>query len=79
MAMFGFHDDDEAPDSGSMFCRVREGSWAITSVSDPRWNDSGRGVVGGGVKPAVVDKAIEAKKALYGAPPADLEWSYMKD
>jgi hypothetical protein len=24
-------------------------------------------------------KAIEAKTALYGPPPADLEWGYMKD
>jgi hypothetical protein len=24
-------------------------------------------------------KAIEAKTAFYGPPPADLEWGYMKD
>lgn len=75
--------DDNLPDSGSMFARLcmpRPGSWSISSASDPRWSDSGRSAfVGGGVMPEDARKAIEAKTALYGPPPADLEWGYMKD
>jgi hypothetical protein len=59
---------------------TREGSWWISSQSDPRWNDNGRAMVGMFERPPEVDTAIEAKKAELGEePPEDLEWGYMKD
>lgn len=58
---------------------IREGSWWIHSNKDSRWNQSGRGFVGGLMKPSEVDKAVEELKKELGEPPDDLEWGYMKD
>ena len=73
------HDDDDDPYESMSFLGPRSGSWFISSVSDPRWNDSGRSFVGGFMMPQEAKKAIETKTELYGPPPEDLEWGYMKD
>lgn len=57
----------------------REGSWDICSESDPRWNASGRAMVGGFNKPNEADQAIRDKEKILGKPPEDLEWGYFKD
>lgn len=76
-----FHDDEPAPDSdsGLMFNPFRMGSWSLTSMSDPRWDTFGVGLVGGLRMPEDATKALKAKKLILGTPPADLEYSYMKD
>lgn len=61
---------------------MREGSWWFKSKSDPRWNHSGRAVVGMFMtyKSLPEAKAIfDKNKALYGEPPEDLEFGYEKD
>lgn len=58
---------------------LAEGSWWVTSKSDPRWKASGRGHVGMLSQSGESRDAIEALKATYGEPPGDLEWGYMKD
>lgn len=58
---------------------IREGSWWIYSKKDSKWNRSGRGFVGGLMKPDEVDKVVEELKKELGEPPDDLEWGYMKD
>ena len=75
------HDDEpESDDWGSMFNPMRMGSWSVSSASDPRWNMSGDGLVGGMVIPPDAAWAIrEREKALGVKPPADLTYSYMKD
>lgn len=72
------HNDDDPYESGLSFLGPRSGSWFISSVSDPRWNDSGQAFVGGGFMPEEAKKAIDAKTELYGPPPEDLEWGYLK-
>lgn len=59
---------------------IREGSWWLSSKSDPRWDTQGRGIVGGLVIPPDATKAMEEKKKELGEePPEDLEYGYMKD
>ena len=58
---------------------IREGSWWLHSKKDSRWNDQGKGIVGGLSVPREAQKSIERNKKLYGDPPDDLEWGYMKD
>jgi len=58
---------------------MREGTWWIASEKDPRWNKSGKGYVGCFSRPQEAVEAVEELKALYGPPPDDLEWGYMKD
>ena len=56
------------------------GTWTITSASDPRWNMSGNGFVGGFECPMDAEAAIEKKKKELGEePPDDLRFTYMKD
>lgn len=62
----------------AMFGSFKEGSWSLRSKKDPRWNCSGRGIVGGFMCPEAND-AIEKLKKKYGKPPKDLELSAMKD
>ena len=59
---------------------IREGSWWLSSKSDPRWDCQGRDVVGGLVCPPAATEAMEKKKKELGEePPEDLEYGYMKD
>lgn len=78
---FGSFDDDDPDDGmGSMFAPVRKGSWWVSSKSDPRWNGSGRALVGSFMMPQEAKDHIEAKKRELGTdPPADCEWGYDKD
>lgn len=64
----------------SMIKLITEGSWSLSSKSDPRWNCSGTCLVGGLVRPEAVDRAIERlKNKLKKEAPKDLEWNYMKN
>ena len=56
-----------------------EGSWWLTSKSDPRWNCHGRAKVGGLVEPKECVAARARLVAELGPEPEDLEWGYMKD
>ena len=73
---------------------LAEGTWYLSSKSDPRWSTSGRGTVGGSdprwstsgrgtVGGFVMSPEAEARlaelKSQLGDPPADLTWGYMKD
>jgi len=57
---------------------IKEGHWYIKSISDPRWDESGEGFVGGGMIPRQCIDAIDRKKKELGNPPSDLEWGYTK-
>ena len=66
--------------SGVFGSTLKTGCWTISSKSDPRWDDSGEGVVGGLTLPYEALDYVEAKKKELGEePPDDLEYSYMKD
>lgn len=56
-----------------------QGTWQVWSAKDPRWNASGRDIVGCFSMPVGAEKWIEEKKKELGEPPEDLQWSYMKD
>jgi hypothetical protein len=59
---------------------MAKGCWYLFSKKDQRWNYSEDNAwVGGFEKPNGVDEKIEELKKLYGEPPDDLEWGYMKD
>ena len=63
-----------------MFGGPVQGSWSIYSKKDPRWNISGRAMVGNFIMPREVEEALDQKKRELGEePPDDLEWLYMKD
>ena len=71
------HDDDD--DSGSILNPMRKGSWSVSSVSDPRWNIGGEGMVGGLVIPPDAAWAIRAREKELGCKaPDDLTYSYTK-
>jgi hypothetical protein len=55
------------------------GTWWLKSKIDSRWNASGDGWCGGFCMPSECEKELEKLKQLYGEPPADLEYGYMKD
>ncbi len=58
----------------------KPGTWWVSSKSDPRWDASGRcAMLVSGGRPKEVDEHIEAKRALLGDPPDDLECGAMKD
>lgn len=57
-----------------------EGAWWLKSISDPRWNCEGHGLVGMFSMPSAAKKKIEEmKEKLKCEPPEDLEFGYMKD
>jgi hypothetical protein len=58
---------------------IARGSWTLSSATDPRWNCSGTGLVGGFVMPTEVKETIDRLTQTFGPPPADLTWEYMKD
>ena len=71
--------DDDDHEDGSMF-GPKKGSWWVSSKSDPRFNASGSGYVGGFAIPPEAKEAYEAKAKALGVPlPEDLEFGYMKD
>lgn len=59
---------------------LRDGSWWVTSESDPRWNGSGQGLVGMQSMPREAQAFVTAKILELGEdPPDDLTYGYMKD
>ena len=56
-----------------------EGTWFLSSKSDPRWNADGRALVGGLVMPVECVKKLEELEKKLGKRPKDLQWGYMKD
>ncbi len=71
--------DDPPLRGGSMF-GLRPGTWTLSSKTDPRFNMSGRALVGGFQCPQEAEDAMEAKARELGEPvPKDLMFSYMKD
>ena len=55
-----------------------QGIWYLRSTKDPRWNADGHGFVsifGSEDK----DRKLEELKKLYGNPPDDLEWGFVKE
>lgn len=62
----------------SMF--LKDGSWWLKSITDPKWYRKGKDAVGGLSCPPAAMKAIEEMKEEFGEePPEDLEYGYMKD
>lgn len=58
----------------------RSGSWYLHSDKDRRWNVGGDSdCVGCFTIPKEAREKIEEFKGIYGKPPKDLEWGYMKD
>lgn len=55
------------------------GTWWFRSPTDPRWNLTGRGIVGGFDLPRPAKQHLSSCRGHYGAPPLDLEWGYIKD
>lgn len=58
---------------------LKPGYWRLTSKSDPRWNSSGRGMVGGFSVPKECRAKIEELEVTLGEIPDDLTFSCMKD
>lgn len=59
---------------------ISSGTWYLSSKLDPRWNSGGHvNALGGFVMPSECQNEIDQLKKLYGEPPSDLEWGYMKD
>jgi len=57
-----------------------EGTWWVSSESDPRWNNSGRGwgaISAGG--PREMGEWIDRCKKEYGDPSDDARMGFMKD
>ena len=54
-----------------------QGIWYILSKKDPRWTAEGRGLVGV-FETKDREQKIEELKNLYGDPPDDLEWGFVK-
>ncbi len=73
-------DNDDPPmQRGPMF-GPRPGTWTLSSKTDPRFDMSGRALVGGLRCPQEAKDAMEVKARELGEPvPKDLMFSYMKD
>ena len=80
MAMVPNLDSDDLPmRRGSMF-GPKPGTWTLTSKTDPRFDMSGRALVGGFQCPQEAKDVMAAKSEELGVPvPKDLMFSYMKD
>lgn len=65
----------------SMFGHIiaRAGSWWIHSDIDPRWNASGRDIVGSGYAGDDAYAKLKELDEKLGARPKDLKIGYMKD
>lgn len=57
----------------------KEGTWWLESKNDPRWNITGRGIVGLFSRPAEADAWVQQCCIRYGNPPEDLTFGAMKD
>ena len=57
---------------------LKEGTWYLESLSDPRWNTAGRGTVGGFEMPEACRTKIRELEQQYGTQPADLIYGYEK-
>ena len=58
----------------------RPGIWWIESKKDTRWNTKGTArFVGGDQMPKECKEVYEELKKLYGDPPNDLDWGYLRD
>ena len=55
-----------------------DGSWWLTSKSDPRWNCEGHDWVGGGFMPEECRKKLAELEKKFGKQPKDLKWGYYK-
>lgn len=56
------------------------GSWWLQSKTDKRWNAHGYSdAVGMYSQPLECREKQKELEELYGTPPEDLEWGYMKD
>lgn len=59
---------------------IRSGTWWIYSEVDSRWRASGHSAeVGMFLQPSESKAKIGELTRLFGDPPTDLEWGYMKD
>lgn len=58
---------------------MKEGSWWVGSISDPRWNKNGRGMVGMFSAGSGAQDWINQCKENFGEVPTDLTFGYMKD
>ncbi len=54
------------------------GTWWMSSKSDPRWNDGGPAVVGPFAVSNLVDISIRNKRKKLGNPPTDIEYGYAR-
>ncbi|MBU1179802.1 hypothetical protein KJ885_02585 [Patescibacteria group bacterium] len=58
----------------------RPGFWWIRSKKDPRWNADGQSLfVSEGEMPQECKEKLEEFKKIYGEPPDDFEWGYLRD
>lgn len=64
----------------SMFGGPKEGTWTISSESDPKWNKSGRAswLCCAGIHPDA-EKWIQECEKKYGKQPKDLSYGFWKD
>jgi len=58
---------------------MRPGTWWIASKKDPRWSAHGQGDVGMFATPTEAKAKLAELTKIYGDPPDDLEFGYMKD
>ena len=56
-----------------------EGSWSLSSDTDPRWNCSGRGFISICSRASSADAKIEEMEKKFGEMPDDLTYDCMKD
>ena len=63
----------------AMIKPLSDGSWWLSSKTDPRWNCNGRCECGAFVIPNECKSALEKLKEKFGEQPSDLEYGYMKD
>jgi hypothetical protein len=65
-----------------MFRATKKGTWWFYSKSDPRWNVSGKALVGGFLIPPEAKEVLADLRELYSKDdtiPEDLEFGYRKD
>lgn len=61
---------------------MKEGSWWLSSKTNPEWNRSGRGPVGGGITVEQIPEAqiwLRYCREVYGPEPEDLMLGWMSD
>jgi hypothetical protein len=58
---------------------LKAGWWYLHSKKDPRWNASGRAMVGLFATPKEAEQKIAELTERFGQPPDDLEAGYEKE